>query len=238
MSPRVSNQPDAGGGPGLDHRGNNSRGTSRGSAVERDARSAASERERDQRFADMLTMLEEYQREVERLKKENRDVRAKGSVAERGYRAVMEENERLCNKLEHLEEIFVHQSRQTPWPRVREDKGGDSDDDSDGTGNRAKASIRRLKAENESLQKRLKMMEHALPQRFGDVGDGLDAHGAHRQSSEEVDKKEQRDTFQLRQLNMRLQRRVESLQKREMELLRIMGAKSKTSGKRSSEGKK
>lgn len=235
MSPRISsNHPDAGGGPGLDHRGHNSRGTSRGSAVERDARSAASERERDQRFADMLTMLEEYQREVERLKKENRDVRAKGSVAERGYRAVMEENERLCNKLEHLEEIFVHQSRQTPWPRVREDKGADSDDDSDGSGNRAKASIRRLKAENDSLQKRLKMMEHALPQRFGDVGEGLDqamgSHGAHRQSSEEVDKKEQRDTFQLRQLNMRLQRRVESLQKREMELLRIMGAKSKQYG--------
>ena len=45
------------------------------------------------------------------LKTENREVRARGSVAERGYRAVMSENERLCNKLEHLEEIFVHQAR-------------------------------------------------------------------------------------------------------------------------------
>ena len=53
--------------------------------------------------------LSTYKREIDRLKTENREVRARGSVAERGYRAVMAENERLCNKLEHLEEIFVHQ---------------------------------------------------------------------------------------------------------------------------------
>ena len=51
--------------------------------------------------------------------------------------------------------------------------------------------MRRLKAENESLQKRLKMMEHALPQRSGGVGEGLD---------QAMGEKEERDTFQLRQL--------------------------------------
>ena len=54
----------------------------------------------------MQKMLSTYRREIERLKTENREVRARGSVAERGYRAVMAENERLCNKLEHLEEIL------------------------------------------------------------------------------------------------------------------------------------
>ena len=67
--------------------------------------------------AQMQKMLTTYKREIERLKTENREVRARGSVAERGYRAVMAENERLCNKLEHLEEIFVNQARQTPWPK-------------------------------------------------------------------------------------------------------------------------
>ena len=64
----------------------------------------------------MGKLLEEYQREIERLKNENREVRAKSGVSERGYRAVMAENERLCGKLEHLEEIFVHESEDSQWP--------------------------------------------------------------------------------------------------------------------------
>jgi hypothetical protein len=34
----------------------------------------------------MQKMLSTYKREIERLKTENREVRARGSVAERGYR--------------------------------------------------------------------------------------------------------------------------------------------------------
>ena len=44
--------------------------------------------------AQMQKMLSTYKREIDRLKTENREVRARGSVAERGYRAVMAENER------------------------------------------------------------------------------------------------------------------------------------------------
>ena len=40
--------------------------------------------------------------------------------------------------------------------------------------------------------------------------------------------KDSQETFQLQQLNLRLQRRVEHLQKREMELLKTMGAKSRS----------
>merc|ERR1712070_432339 len=42
-----------------------------------------------------------------RLKHDAATARSARSIAERSYRAVMAENERLCNKLEHLEEVFV-----------------------------------------------------------------------------------------------------------------------------------
>ena len=58
---------------------------------------------------ELQQMLTKFKSEVDRLKRENREMRARGSVAERNYRTVMVENERLSKKIEHLEEIFVHQ---------------------------------------------------------------------------------------------------------------------------------
>ena len=116
--------------------------------------------------AQMQKMLSTYKREIERLKTENREVRARGSVAERGYRAVMAENERLCNKLEHLEEIFVHQARQAPWPSGA--GGGknpsSSSSSSSSSSNSSKNAgdhklLRHLKAENSALRVRLQRLE-------------------------------------------------------------------------------
>merc|ERR1719181_1244884 len=107
-------------------------------------------------------ILAGYQREVERLKTENREVRARGSVAERSYRAVMAENERLCNKLEHLEEIFVHQARQTPWPKeaALESKMMDEGKEADGSSSSSRdLLVRKLRAENTALQRRMERLE-------------------------------------------------------------------------------
>ena len=105
----------------------------------------------------MVGLLAEYQREIERLKQENREVRAKSGVSERGYRAVMVENERLCGKLEHLEEIFVHDSGDAQWPNAEGKRAGD----------RAGAD-----REKESMVKRIKFLEGMLANRSKEEGPG------------------------------------------------------------------
>ena len=170
----------------------------------------------------MQKMLSTYRREIERLKTENREVRARGSVAERGYRAVMAENERLCNKLEHLEEIFVHQSRQTPWPKGEEGGQGSSKKDSGewekkiDEGGKDKF-IRKMKAENSSLRIRVQRLEKSLKQGEGNKFRQIDPEKKNNRESE-------RDVIALQKMNVELQNRLEKYRKREMELLRSLKA--------------
>ena len=96
-------------------------------------------------------MVDEYKQEVERLKKEVAQVRAARSVAERSYRAVMAENERLCNKLEHLEEIFVQSKQHDGNASVlNEERERELRDE-----------VRRLKSEKGQLQVLLKKAQVA-----------------------------------------------------------------------------
>lgn len=53
-------------------------------------------------------ILKEYQAEVVRLRRENGAIRAKTSVIERDFANLMTENDNLTEKLEHLEDVFVH----------------------------------------------------------------------------------------------------------------------------------
>ena len=172
----------------------------------------------------MQKMLSTYRREIERLKTENREVRARGSVAERGYRAVMAENERLCNKLEHLEEIFVHQSRQTPWPKGEEGGAQQSNSRKDSgewekkidEGGKDKF-IRKMKAENSSLRIRVQRLEKSLKQGEGNKFRQIDPEKKNNRESE-------RDVIALQKMNVELQNRLEKYRKREMELLRALKA--------------
>ena len=172
----------------------------------------------------MQKMLSTYRREIERLKTENREVRARGSVAERGYRAVMAENERLCNKLEHLEEIFVHQSRQTPWPKNANDDPSKKGDDAWGAkeGKMEEANkdkfIRKIKAENSSLRMRVQRLEKSVKQ----GGEGVKFRQSDTNKSD--DRESERDVIALQQMNVELQKRLEKYRKREMELLRALKA--------------
>ena len=157
----------------------------------------------------MQKMLSTYRREIERLKTENREVRARGSVAERGYRAVMAENERLCNKLEHLEEIFVHQSRQTPWPKGEEgnsaqqaSKKGEEWEKKLEEGSKDKF-IRKIKAENSSLRMRVQRLEKSLKQGEGNKFRQIDTEKKNNRESE-------RDVIALQKMNVELQNRLEN----------------------------
>eukprot|EP00948_MAST-09A_sp_MAST-9A-sp1_P001935 g1935.t1 len=90
---------------------NNGRGTHSSSSSPSHYKSLDSSRQlrpASSNTAQAQRMITQYHGEIERLKKENREMRARGSIAERNYRTVMTENERLSKKIEHLEEIFVH----------------------------------------------------------------------------------------------------------------------------------
>lgn len=52
-------------------------------------------------------MIEEYDREIGRVKEENSQLRYQKEISERDYQSVMLENNSLMSKLENLENIFV-----------------------------------------------------------------------------------------------------------------------------------
>ncbi|GBG30459.1 Kinesin-like protein KIF12 [Hondaea fermentalgiana] len=54
-------------------------------------------------------VIASFEREIERLKAENREIRTREFMADRNCQNAMIENERLTQKLEHLEEVFVHE---------------------------------------------------------------------------------------------------------------------------------
>lgn len=66
-------------------------------------------------------MIVGFQREIQRLKSENREIRTREFTSDRNYQNAMLENERLTQKLEHLEEVFVHDSN-LPMARNERDQ--------------------------------------------------------------------------------------------------------------------
>jgi len=66
--------------------------------------------------SEMHHILLGYQKEIQRLKLENRDVRTREIIAGRSFQSVMSENESLHRKLEHLEEIFIHSNEHEKNP--------------------------------------------------------------------------------------------------------------------------
>ncbi len=59
-------------------------------------------------------LLEEYEREISRIKEENAQLRYQKELSERDYQSVMLENNGLMSKLENLENIFVGAPIQKP----------------------------------------------------------------------------------------------------------------------------
>jgi hypothetical protein len=135
-----------------------------------------------------------------------------------GYRAVMAENERLCNKLEHLEEIFVHQARPGGFGKGSNDspKSGGS---GGGSGQNNKL-LRHLKAENSSLRVRLAKLENGS----GGGGSPSKFINSNESGGSADDRKEKQDLLDLKGQNAQLQKRLEKYRKREMELLRALKA--------------
>ena len=167
-------------------------------------------------------------RVVSSLKTENREVRARGSVAERGYRAVMAENERLCNKLEHLEEIFVHQAGKSGFSKTPASSGS-------GGGGTPKAGdtklLRHLKAENSAMRVRLQRLESGAPLSPKSGGAGGASGGSKSKfvnsnagGSGQANRQQRQDSQELKAQNAQLQKRLEKYRKREMELLRALKA--------------
>ncbi len=93
-------------------------------------------------------ILAGYQREISRLKSENREIRTREVIAERGFHSSMIENEALSKKLEHLEEIFVHDDKDSA-SGIRRTKGSNLPSE------QTSAEIARLKQENQRLAKSL-----------------------------------------------------------------------------------
>jgi len=61
----------------------------------------------------MDQILAGYQREIHRLKMENREIRTREAMAERNFQNAMLENEHLNRKLDHLEAVFIHDGEAT-----------------------------------------------------------------------------------------------------------------------------
>jgi hypothetical protein len=136
----------------------------------------------------------------------------------------MSENERLCNKLEHLEEIFVHQARPGGFKNDSSSSSSSSSSPKGGSGGAEKLA-RHLKAENSSLRVRLQKFEKEQK------GSGSSSGGCSGSSesskfvnSNVGERKEKQDVLELKGQNVQLQRRLEKYRKREMELLRALKA--------------
>ena len=159
------------------------------------------------------------------LKTENREVRARGSVAERGYRAVMAENERLCNKLEHLEEIFVHQAGKSGFGRPSSDEqrgttsGGRSSSSSKAADTKL---LRHLKAENSAMRVRLQSLESGAP--VSPKGSGKSKFvNSNAGGMGETVRQQRQDSQELKAQNMQRQKRLEKyLQALEMEQKEVL----------------
>ena len=159
------------------------------------------------------------------LKTENREVRARGSVAERGYRAVMAENERLCNKLEHLEEIFVHQAGKSGFgrPSSNEQRGSSSRGGSSSSKAADTKLLRHLKAENSAMRVRLQRLESGAP--VSPKGSGKSKFvNSNAGGMGQTVREQRQDSQELKAQNVQLQKRLEKYRKREIELLRALKA--------------
>ena len=130
----------------------------------------------------------------------------------------MSENERLCNKLEHLEEIFVHQARPGGFKNDSSSSSSSSSSPKGGSGGAEKLA-RHLKAENSSLRVRLQKLEKE--QKGSGGGSGESSKFV---NSNVGERKEKQDVLELKGQNVQLQRRLEKYRKREMELLRALKA--------------
>eukprot|EP00826_Nyctotherus_ovalis_P044696 TRINITY_DN4846_c0_g1_i18.p2 TRINITY_DN4846_c0_g1~~TRINITY_DN4846_c0_g1_i18.p2 ORF type:complete len:190 (-),score=35.62 TRINITY_DN4846_c0_g1_i18:63-632(-) len=135
--------------------------------------------------------IEEYEKELRRIKEENVQLRYQKELSERDYQNVMMENNGLVSKLENLENIFVGAPIQKP---------------STGTPSieTTKYTISKLELENEGLKKRIVKIEEEK----------------HRSTLYDTSEEESLSFAQLKEINAQLSRRVDYLQKREKELLK------------------
>lgn len=149
-------------------------------------------------------------------------------MAERGYRAVMAENERLCNKLEHLEEIFVHQAGKSGFGKPSNDDKRDSSSSGKGAGGTSKAGdmklLRHLKAENSAMRVRLQRLESGAPLSPKGGAAGKKSKFVNSSGDSEAVRQQRQDSQELKAQNAQLQKRIEKYRKREMELLRALKA--------------
>jgi hypothetical protein len=134
----------------------------------------------------------------------------------------MSENERLCNKLEHLEEIFVHQARPGGFKNDSSSSSSSSSSPKGGSGGAEKLA-RHLKAENSSLRVRLQKLEKEQ-KGSGSSGGSGSGESSKFVNSNVGERKEKQDVLELKGQNVQLQRRLEKYRKREMELLRALKA--------------
>ena len=149
-------------------------------------------------------------------------------MAERGYRAVMAENERLCNKLEHLEEIFVHQAGKSGFGKPANDEKRDSSSSGKGAGGSSKAGdmklLRHLKAENSAMRVRLQRLESGAPLSPKGGAAGKKSKFVNSGGDSEAVRQLRQDSQELKAQNTQLQKRIEKYRKREIELLRALKA--------------
>eukprot|EP00697_Spironema_sp_BW2_P012623 gnl/Spiro4/29223_TR14293_c0_g1_i1.p1 gnl/Spiro4/29223_TR14293_c0_g1~~gnl/Spiro4/29223_TR14293_c0_g1_i1.p1 ORF type:complete len:657 (+),score=-29.84 gnl/Spiro4/29223_TR14293_c0_g1_i1:112-1971(+) len=165
-------------------------------------------------------MMGEYQYEVTRLKKENEELRYSRDIAEKNYHILMNDNNALQIKLENLENVFIGNPIQ---------KG----DNSNKPRNRIEDEfmISTLMNENTSLKNRIKELEEK----------NIELEVLARDNPINFDKMnkktpvDQNEIFNLRQVNTRLQERVEFLQQRERDLMGSMN-RGRNSGNGESSG--
>jgi hypothetical protein len=138
--------------------------------------------------------LQSLQQELNALREANSKLREGKESTERIYHTAMTDNQKLNLKLENLESAFVGSAM-----RVEDSKSGLNPEHT----------ISTLLSENTNLKKLKNSLEEEIAQLQHSFGDRTP-------NSFEI---QAEDILQLRQMNEQLQKRVEYLQKREMELI-------------------
>mmetsp|Transcript_8189 Transcript_8189/g.8044 ORF Transcript_8189/g.8044 Transcript_8189/m.8044 type:complete len:370 (+) Transcript_8189:279-1388(+) len=155
-------------------------------------------------------IIDEYQKEMNRIKEENIQLNNGKEVLEKLAKSVVAENQVLAGKLNNLEHVFTGYTNPN-------DQGAER------TSNQY--TITNLLNDNANIKRQISKMEYEKAEMRNKLNDSGNPTPRSAQSFTEMN-----DAFQLKQMNTQLQKRIEFLQKREKDLLEHLLKAQKENG--------